>query len=219
MINDLVASQDGRKHTLTKIKTCGLRREEDIEYANRLKPNYIGFILCPRFPKRYVEPAKALELKKKLDPRIKAVGVFVDQDADEIAEIAASGAIDMIQLHGSEDEAYIEALKKQTGKPIIKAFKIRSREDVETALKSPADYILLDNGTGTGEKFDWSLLEGMRAEIKRPFFLAGGLDPGNAAEAVRAVRPFAVDVSSGIEQDGAKSYFLMKEFINEVRSL
>lgn len=220
MINDMVENGGrGGRHRRTRVKTCGLKRDEDIDYANRLLPDYIGFILCPRFAKRYVNPEKAHELKAKLNPRIKAVGVFVDQPPEEVADTAKKVGLDMIQLHGSEDDSYIDELRNLTDKPLIKAFKIRSKEDVATAIKSKADYILLDNGTGTGEKFDWSILKEMRESIKRPFFLAGGLSPDNVAKAVREVRPFAVDASSGLEEDGKKNYILMKEFISEVRSL
>ncbi len=201
-----------------KIKTCGLKSEQDIANANRLHPDYIGFILAPQFPKRYVAPEQAAELKKKLDSAIQAVGVFVNQPADLIVSIAESGTIDMIQLHGEEDDDYIREIQTRTGRPVIKAFRIRTREDLAAAMQSTADYLLLDNGPGTGETFDWSLLESEREKITRPFFLAGGIRPGNAAEAIRRVRPYALDASSGIEKDGRKDACLMEKLIREVRS-
>lgn len=220
MINGMVENGGrGGAHRVTKVKTCGLKTEKDIEYANMLRPDYIGFILAPDFPKRYIPPEKASELMEKLDPSIKAVGVFVDQPLDTVVETAEAVGLDMIQLHGSEDDGYIRKLQEASGKPVIKAFKVRSKDDIEKATASAADFILLDNGTGTGEKFDWSLLESERKNIKRPFFLAGGLSPDNIADAIRRVRPYAVDTSSGIESDGHKNYILMKEFISETRSL
>ncbi|MGN0709623.1 MAG: phosphoribosylanthranilate isomerase [Anaerovoracaceae bacterium] len=220
MINGMVENGGrGGAHRVTKVKTCGLRTEKDIEYANMLKPDFAGFILAPDFPKRYVAPEDAALLREKLDPSIMAVGVFVDQPLDDVVKTADTAGLDMIQLHGSEDDEYIRKLQEASGKKVIKAFKIRSKEDIEKAVRSAADFILLDNGTGTGEKFDWSLLESERKNIKRPFFLAGGLSPDNVAEAIRRIRPYAVDTSSGIESDGHKNYILMKEFISETRSL
>ena len=209
---------ENSSRSAVKIKTCGLKSEQDIANANRLHPDYIGFILAPQFPQRYVAPEQAAELKKKLDPAIQAVGVFVNQPADLIVSIAETGTIDMIQLHGEEDDDYIREIQTRTGRPVIKAFRIRTREDLAAAMQSTADYLLLDNGPGTGETFDWSLLEAEREKITRPFFLAGGIRPGNAAEAIRRVRPYALDASSGIEKDGRKNACLMEKLIREVRS-
>ena len=123
------------------------------------------------------------------------------------------GIVDLVQLHGAEDEDYLQKLRKITDKPIIKAFIIRSPEDVERAESSTADYILLDGGKGEGKSFDWSLLK----DIKRPYFLAGGLNPDNASEAVKTLKPFAVDVSTGIETDGKKDSEKMTAFAAAVR--
>ncbi len=197
---------------MTKIKMCGLSRIEDIEAANAIKPHYIGFVFA-EISKRRVSALEASKLKSKLDPDIKAVGVFLDDKLDFVASMLNLGIVDVVQLHGSEDEEYIEKVRQITNKPIIKAFIIRSKEDVERAEKSTADYILLDGGKGEGKVFDWSLLK----DIKRPYFLAGGLNPGNASDAVKALKPYAVDVSTGIETDGVKDREKMTAFANAVR--
>lgn len=197
---------------MTVIKLCGLRRPLDIVAANGLKPEYIGFVFA-RKSKRYVEPEKAMELKQLLLPDIKAVGVFVNEELSVAADLLNKGVIDVAQLHGSESEEYVAELKKATGKPVIRAFKVATTEDVESAVKSAADYILLDAGAGDGVTFDWSIVK----DVKRPFFLAGGLNPGNVADAVAAVQPYAVDVSSGIETDGFKDIDKMTAFVKAVR--
>lgn len=197
---------------MTKIKMCGLSRIEDIEAANAIKPDYIGFVFA-EISKRRVSALEASKLKSKLDPDIKAVGVFLDDKLDFVASMLNLGIVDVVQLHGSEDEEYIEKVREITNKPIIKAFIIRSKEDVERAEKSTADYILLDGGKGEGKVFDWSLLK----DIKRPYFLAGGLNPVNASDAVKALKPYAVDVSTGIETDGVKDKEKMTAFADAVR--
>lgn len=197
---------------MTKIKLCGLSRQCDIEWANELKPDYIGFIFWSK-SKRNVSPEKARELKALLSPDIKAVGVFVNEPVENVAELLGNNIIDVAQLHGSEDEGYIASLRTLSDKPIIKAFLLKSKDDAKTAEKSTADYILLDSGTGTGKSFDWNLLH----EIKRPYFLAGGLYPENVADAIDKLSPFAVDVSSGIETDNFKDRNKMTAFVKAVR--
>ena len=197
---------------MTKIKMCGLSRIEDIEAANAIKPDYIGFVFA-EISKRRVSALEASKLKSKLDPEIKAVGVFLDDKLDFVASMLNLGIVDLVQLHGSEDEAYIEKVREITNKPIIKAFIIRSKEDVERAERSTADYILLDGGKGQGKAFDWSLIK----DIKRPYFLAGGLNPENVGDAVKALKPYAVDVSTGIETDGVKDREKMTAFAGAVR--
>lgn len=197
---------------MTKIKMCGLSRTEDIEAANAIKPDYIGFVFA-EISKRRVSALEASKLKSKLNPEIKAVGVFLDDKLDFVASMLNLGIVDVVQLHGSEDEEYIEKVRKITNKPIIKAFIIRSKEDVERAEKSTADYILLDGGKGEGKAFDWSLLK----DIKRPYFLAGGLNPVNVSDAVKALKPYAVDVSTGIETNGVKDREKMTAFAGAVR--
>lgn len=197
---------------MTKIKFCGLSRPCDIAAANKLWPEYIGFVFAPK-SRRYVTPEQAADLKRMLAPGIQAVGVFADEPAENVAALLERGVIDIAQLHGGEDEAYIEKLRTLVRKPIIKAFRIRAAEDVRAAESSKADAVLLDSGAGTGSVFDWALLWG----VKRPYFLAGGLNARNVGEAVSRLRPCAVDVSSGIETDGVKDIEKMAAFAAAVR--
>ena len=197
---------------MSKIKLCGLSRKCDIEWANALKPEYIGFVFWSK-SKRNVPPEKAKELKDLLSPDIKAVGVFVDEPIENVAELLNDNIIDIAQLHGGEDEEYIKKLRTLSDKPIIKAFLLKSDIDAERAEKSTADYILVDSGTGTGKSFDWELLK----NISRPYFLAGGLCCENISQAITALDPYAVDVSSGIETNGCKDKNKMAAFVAAVR--
>ena len=197
---------------MTKIKLCGLSRPCDIEAANQLKPDYIGFVFAPK-SKRYVSPEQALALKQLLLPDIQAVGVFVNEDPQNVARLLRDQIIDMAQLHGGEDEAYIVRLRQLTDRPIIQAFRVETANDLEKVEQSTADYVLLDSGAGTGTVFDWALIQ----NITRPYFLAGGLDPHNVADAVKIRRPYGVDVSSGIETGGRKDETKMAAFVAAVR--
>lgn len=197
---------------MTEIKFCGLSRSCDIEAANELKPEYVGFVFAEK-SKRYVTPEKARELKQMLDPGIKAIGVFVNENPERAACLLNNEVIDIAQLHGSEDENYIRQLRNLTDKPIIKAFRIETARDIADAEVCTADYILLDSGAGTGTVFDWRLIQ----DIGRPYFLAGGLGVHNVENALKLLHPFAVDVSSGIETDGVKDKIKMTEFAAAVR--
>ena len=213
---------------MTKIKFCGLTCPADIQAVNELLPDYVGFVFAPK-SKRYVSPERAADLKRQLDPRIRAVGVFVNEPAERVAELLHGGVIDMAQLHGTEDEACIRALRERTEKPILQAFRIPAAGQslsgtgdeaasltaavLARALSSPADCLLLDAGAGEGSSFDWSLI----TQLKRPYVLAGGLTPENVAMAVRTLHPYGVDVSSGIETDGHKDKSKMAAFLAAVR--
>ncbi len=197
---------------MTKIKFCGLTRPCDIEAANEIKPDYIGFVFAPK-SKRRVSYKQAVDLKNLLSKEIKAVGVFLDEDIDQVISLLNLGIIDAAQLHGSESAEYIKRLQKETGKPVIKAFQIRGEADVSAAENTIADYIILDAGTGEGKTFDWELIK----EFKKPYFLAGGLNPGNVNDAMRQLHPYALDVSTGIETDGLKDKKKMAEFAAAVR--
>ncbi len=188
-------------------------RPEDIACANKLRPDHVGFVFWPK-SKRYIEKESARRLKEALDPAIKAVGVFVEERVETVADIANSGTVDAVQLHGQEDEAYIRKLRDLTSAQIIKAFKIKTKEDVKAANGSPADLVLLDAGMGEGKTFDWDMIR----DISRPYILAGGLDCTNVKEAITKLAPYAVDVSSGIETDGRKDPVKMNEFVNIIRS-
>ena len=197
---------------MTKIKFCGLTGDCDIDAANELRPEYVGFVFAPK-SKRYVTPERAAELERRLAVGITAVGVFVNDNLYHVAELLNRGVIDIAQLHGSEDEEYIGQLRQLTDKPIIRAFRIKTAEDIAEAEKCTADHVLLDSGAGTGEVFDWKLIKNM----KRPYFLAGGLSPDNVENAVEQLTPYAVDVSSGIETDGVKDKVKMAAFAAAVR--
>ena len=186
---------------MTKIKICGLRRPEDIVYVNEAKPDFAGFIIDVPKSRRNVPREKVRELTALLSPKILPVGVFVNAPMETILSLVTDGTLKAVQLHGQESQSYLEELKKQVAVPLIRAFSIRSPEDLTEAEKSPADFVLLDNGAGgTGETFDWSLL----SSFDRPFFLAGGLRLENIAEAVSRFHPYALDLSSGVETDGYK---------------
>ena len=197
---------------MTKIKLCGMMRLADIDEVNKLKPDYIGFVFAKK-SKRYVTPDQAKALRDRLDHRIKSVGVFVSEDLDEVCRLIDEGVIDLAQLHGDEDDVYIDSLKARTGCEVIKALKIRQKEDLMPAYESHADIILLDAGAGDGKAFDWELLK----DFERLYFLAGGLDSDNVTDAIARLHPFGVDVSSGIEKDGVKDPELMEMFTDNVR--
>ncbi len=194
---------------MTRIKLCGLTRTEDIEAVNILRPDYIGFVFAKK-SRRYVSKEQAKQLKELLSPGISAVGVFVNEEIDIILQLLEEKIIDAVQLHGDEDESYIKKLREFTDCQIIKAFQIRTAEDIINAEKSTADHILLDAGKGEGKAFDWSLL----FDVNRDYFLAGGLTVNNISEAINKLHPFAVDVSSGIETDGRKDPEKMKQFVS-----
>ena len=185
---------------MTAIKICGLTRPEDIAAVNRAKPDYAGFVFWPK-SRRTVDAETAHRLRRALAPDIPAVGVFVNQPIEDILRLLRMGVIDIAQLHGHETDEDIIKLRERGGKPVWKAFKVRSKEDLTRAEASLADLVLLDNGYGTGERFDWGLLS---RPPERPWLLAGGLTPENIPEAIRAFSPCGIDISSGVETDGRK---------------
>lgn len=198
-----------------KIKLCGMFREQDIEYVNEAKPDFIGFIVM--FPKshRNIDLETALRLKKRLSPDIKSVAVSVNAPAPQFAEFALSGAADVLQLHGNEDAEYIARLRKITNVPLIKAVKVASAADIERANSLDVDFLLLDSGTGSGKAFDHSLID--RERITKPFFLAGGLTPENVRAAALETKPYGVDMSSGIETNKEKDRDKILAAVNEIR--
>jgi len=199
---------------MSKVKICGLSREDDIRIVNRVLPDYIGFVFAPS--QRQVNVPTATALKKILDPRIKAVGVFVNESIDTIAELYQNGIIDLAQLHGDEDEAYINILKERCGGcSVIKAVRVGS---VLPPLPDGADYLLFDTLSnqrgGTGQTFDWNTLANYTG---LPYFLSGGLGVNNVSEAIKKLSPYCVDVSSGVESDGVKSDEKINDFVRLVR--
>lgn len=203
---------------MAKIKICGLSRIEDIKYCNKLKPDYIGFILGFPKSKRNITFDKAKELKSHLDSNIKSVGVFVNADIKFITQFCNENIIDLVQLHGNEDINYISDLKSKIDKPIIKAVRVQSLEEILKADTLPCDYLLLDTYVsnivgGSGLTFDWSIIP----KISKPYFLAGGLTSENVSKAIKTCNPYAVDVSSSVEDGDYKSYNKIEEFISQVR--
>lgn len=199
---------------MTKIKLCGIQRYEDIDVVNELLPDYIGFVFTKK-SKRFISYDMAKSLKIRLDKRVKAVGVFVNENIENIIYLVRNDIIDLIQLHGDEDSDYISKLKKYVNIPVIKAFKIKSKADINTLYKEGTDFILLDAGAGEGKTLDESILK----DFKGDYFLAGGLSPDNISEKINTLHPFGVDVSSGIETDGKKDADKMRKFVKLVREV
>ena len=193
---------------MVKIKICGLKRLEDIEIVNKYKPDFIGFVFADS--KRKVTPDLARQMKQNLDDSIQSVGVFVDAAIDEILEIHEQGIIDMAQLHGSESEDYIEKLKKKSNNQlkIINAIEMDDEKDLLEYDNSIADYLLLDSGKGSGKTFDWRLI---RKDLKKEFFLAGGLNYQNISRAINEFDPYAIDLSSSVETNGYKDELKIKK--------
>lgn len=201
---------------MSLIKICGLKRECDIDYVNRHKPDFAGFVFSKS--KRQITPQQAEKLKTKLKSDIKVVGVFVNEPMEFISDLCNKNIIDIIQLHGDEDENYIAKLKQFSDKPIIKAVRVQSTEQVLLAEKLECDYLLLDAYSeseygGAGKIFNWDIIP----QLKKPFFLAGGLNSKNVAIAIKQIKPYCVDLSSGVETDGYKDEDKIKIIIEEVR--
>lgn len=201
-----------------QVKICGIRREEDVCELNRLCPEYAGFVFAQS--RRQVSPKQAAALRKLLRPDIRAIGVFVNEEPEQTAQAAELAGMDMIQLHGDEDETYIKKLRTLTHKPLIKAIRVQSREQILEAEKLPCDYLLLDTYTpgqygGSGRTFDRSLIPA----LGKPFFLAGGLNCENVSAALKESGAFGADVSSAVETDGWKDKEKMAAFIRAVREM
>ncbi len=207
-----------------KIKLCGMKRLEDIEAVNKAKPDYIGFIFAEK-SRRYVLPEMAAMLKRHLNSNIQAVGVFVNANVESISESVKKQIIDVIQLHGTEDITYVKSLKEVLDVPIIKAVSMTkpdAKEQIRMWEMSDIDYLLLDSGNGgTGEQFDYKLLREL-GNLKKPYFLAGGLNPENLENAVAYLQenlPYALDLSSGIETDGVKNAEKIKKAVEAARRI
>ncbi|WP_296873065.1 phosphoribosylanthranilate isomerase [uncultured Methanobrevibacter sp.] len=198
---------------MVKIKICGIKRLEDVEMVNRYKPDYIGFVFADS--KRKVSHDLAKELRNNLDSDIIPVGVFVDSPQDEILRLFDDGIIEIAQLHGSESEQYILDLKKRTNGElkIINAIEMTQEIDLLEYNDSNSDYLLLDSGKGSGKTFDWSLI---RKDIKKEFFLAGGLNSENVTQAINEFNPYAIDLSSSLETDGFKDENKIKEIMEVI---
>lgn len=204
---------------MTKVKICGIRRPQDVEMINHLKPDYAGFVFAKS--KRQVQEDEALRLREQMRPEIPAVGVFVQEDIERIVRLCRMGTIQMIQLHGGEDEAYIQRLHMEVPEvPVIKAVRVKSGEQILEEEMLPCEYLLLDTYVrgvygGSGQQFDKRLIPA----LQKPFFLAGGLDGANVQENIRICHPYAVDVSSAVETDGVKDFDKMEHFIRMARGI
>ena len=217
----------GPTYYTPKVKMCGISKVETIPAIVDAKPDYMGLVFAPSKRQVTVDQAKTLveELHKQYAVRynsetIKTVGVFVNETVENLLKIAEEVKLDVIQLHGDEDESFIQILKEQSNVEVWKAVQVRSAADAEKWIDSSADMLLFDayhkdERGGTGEVFDWSSLD----EFERPFMLAGGIDSTNVARAIRTVRPYGIDISSGIETEGVKDNEKMKAFTNIVRTI
>lgn len=224
----------GPTYYTLKVKMCGISKVETIPAVVEAKPDYMGLVFASSKRQVTVDQAKTLveELHKQYTKRynngaeqsnndeIKTVGVFVNETLENLVKIAKEANLDAVQLHGDEDEAFIQSLKERTNVEVWKAVQIRSAADAEAWIDSSADMLLFDayhkdERGGTGEVFDWSCLD----EFERPFMLAGGIDSTNVARAIRTVRPYGIDISSGIETKGVKDDEKIKAFTNIVRTI
>ena len=211
---------------MVKIKICGMRREEDIEMANKYKLDYIGFVFADSPRKVTFDQAK--ELSSKLNEDIVPVGVFVNEHMKLIVDLFKEGIIKIAQLHGDEDEDYIRNLKsksmEETGSeiPVINAIEIKDDVDYNDKLlewrDSASDYFILDSGKGSGKAFDWDLIDKNSEFFENSIFLAGGLNSENLSSAIEEFNPFAVDLSSSVETDGFKDEEKIKEIIEIVEN-
>ena len=217
----------GPTYYTPKVKMCGISKVETIPAVVEAKPDYMGLVFAPSKRQVTVDQAKILveELHKQCinhyDTKVvKTVGVFVNETLDNLVRIADTANLDAVQLHGDEDETFIQSLKERTNVEVWKAIQIRTAADTEKWIDSSADMLLFDayhkdERGGTGEVFDWSSLDA----FERPFMLAGGIDSTNVARAIRTVRPYGIDISSGIETDGVKDDEKIKAFTNIVRTI
>ena len=224
----------GPTYYTPKVKMCGISKVETIPAIVDAKPDYMGLVFAPSKRQVTVDQAKILveelhrgyakkygsDTEHDKNGTIKTVGVFVNETVENLVTIANEANLDAVQLHGDEDEAFIQSLKERTNVEVWKAVQIRSAADVEKWIDSSADMLLFDayhkdERGGTGEVFDWSSLDA----FERPFMLAGGIDSTNVARAIRTVRPYGIDISSGIETNGAKDDEKIKAFTKIVNSI
>jgi phosphoribosylanthranilate isomerase len=205
---------------MSNIKICGLTRIEDIEVVNEALPDFVGFVFAKS--KRQVNDIVAENLKLYLNPFIKAVGVFVNDDIEHIAHLCNLNIIDIVQLHGDESEEYIKKLKRYIHNEIIKAVRVKDLNDIKMANKFSSDYLLFDayhekQYGGNGITFDWSLISTIT--VNKPYFLAGGINLNNILEAQNLCRPYCMDVSSGVETDGLKDKEKIIKIVTKIRSV
>lgn len=208
-----------------KIKICGIRRPEDVDIVNEYCPDYIGFVFVPTW--RQIDLDTACTLRGRLRPEIKSAGIFVNQPIELLVTACASGAAEYLQLHGQENAFYerelVKALSqkgiKNPEERLIRAYRIRSGADFDFMTDTLAPLLLLDAYSpkdigGTGEAFDWTIIR----NVKKPFFLAGGIGPENVTDAIRLAQPFGIDASSSLETDKAKDRDKIRTFVERIRN-
>ncbi len=200
-----------------KLKICGLQTIQDVEAVNTILPDYAGFVFAES--RRRISEETAAELRNKLAPGIIAVGVFVNENPEKILRLCRSQTIDVIQLHGDENEEYHNRLREKLSNPILRAVRVRSEQDILEAEGRNCDYLLLDayreqEYGGSGVEFDWGLIP----KLKKPFFLAGGINIGNVVKAIQKYRPYCIDVSTGVETEGRKDPDKLRELSRLVRN-
>lgn len=203
---------------MSKIKICGLTRMCDIEAVNQAMPDYIGFVFAKS--KRQVDDQTAAALKSALNGEINAVGVFVNDEISHIAKLCDERVIDLVQLHGDEDNEYIVKLKEEISVPIMKAIRVQTKEQVLSACRLSCDFLLLDTYCektygGSGKAFDWTII----GKPDKPFFLAGGLHSDNIMDAIKMVHPYCVDISSGVECNGLKDKYKISRIVKQIRRI
>ena len=205
-----------KERNMTKVKICGLYRDDDIDYVNEVLPDYIGFVIYYPKSHRSIDLFEAKRLKEKLDSKIKAIGVFVNQHIELVKTAYRQGIIDIVQLQGDENEEYIRTLKDKLGITIIKSFSIKTELDIELANKSNADIVLLYTESKEGEEYYKFILDKIK-DIKKDYILAGGLNADNVGSIVKNLHPYCVDVSSGVETDKKKDLEKIRNFVKAVR--
>lgn len=192
-----------------KLKICGITLESEVDFLNHLDVDYVGFVFAKS--RRKVTPEQAKELRDALKNEIRTVGVFVNEEAGRINEIADFCRLDIVQLHGEESEAEMRQIRL----PIWNAVGVESKTDIQAASKTQAEAVLLDyRDPGSGRSFDWTLIPKCR---EYQLVLAGGINSENVREAIRLADPDVIDVSSGVEENGKKSENLVKEMIRRVK--
>ena len=205
-----------KERNMTKVKICGLYRDDDIDYVNEVLPDYIGFVIYYPKSHRSIDLFEAKRLKEKLDSKIKAIGVFVNQHIELVRTAYRQGIIDIVQLQGDENEEYIRTLKDKLGITIIKSFSIKTELDIELANKSNADIVLLYTEPKEGEEYYKFILDKIK-DIKKDYILAGGLNADNVGSIVKKIHPYCVDVSSGVETNKKKDLEKIRNFVKAVR--
>ncbi len=213
---------------MTGVKICGLKTVDDVDKVNRYLPEYVGFVFANT--RRFVTDEQACDMKKRLDKRIRAVGVFVDEPIGHVISLCRRGIIDCVQLHGDESEEYIRKVKEETDTVVIKATKVQSARQVTERMSEAADFMLFDTYKkgelgGTGVRFPLEVLQesldvmAQNGRAVKPFFLAGGLDASNVREVLGRLGCYCVDVSTGVETDGVKDEEKIRMFIEQVRAV